>query len=196
MNKKNIPKTSTTKKRFIVQEGTPYNQKIGGLDLTGQTYGILKVIGFEKRAYNGTALWRVQCNVCGSIRVVNHGSITKSPQKCGCKRVLGTPRMITVGECLLPLTSKNNPIKTTPTVSFEFHVDSVKRAVIELRRERSEYSNAAYKYRTQGITANRDMNAWRQDMDVREDNITFRLLDMIEELQTKMEDLENELKQK
>lgn len=191
MNKQNTP---TTKKRFIVQEGTPYNQKIGGFDLTGQTYGVLKVIGFEKRSDNGTASWRVQCNVCGSIRVVNHGSITKSPQNCGCGRVLGTPRMITVGEGLLPLTSKNNAIEANPAISFEFHVDSVKRAVVELRKERSEYSNAAYKYRTQGITANRDMNAWRQDMDVREDNITFRLLDMLEELQTKIEDLENELK--
>lgn len=194
MNKKN---TSTTKKRrFIVQEGTPYNPKIGGFDLTGQTYGVLTVIGFEKRSDNGPALWRVQCNVCGSIRIADHGSITKKPSKCGCRRVLNTPRMLTVGEGLLPLTSENNTIKTAPTVSFESHVDSVKRTVVELRKERSEYSNAAYKYRTQGITANRDMNAWRQDMDVREDNITFRLLDMIEELQTKMEDLENELKQK
>jgi hypothetical protein len=190
MHKNNI------KKRFVVQEGTPYNQKIGRFDLTGQTYGILKVLGFEKRDDNGTALWRIQCNVCGSIRVVNHGTLTKSPQRCGCRRLLGTPRMITVGAGLLPLTSKNNPIKTTPAVSFEFHVDSVKKAVVDLRKERSEYYNATYKYRTQGITANRDMHAWRQDMDVREDNITFRLLDMIKELQTKVEGLENELKQK
>lgn len=192
MNKeKNIPITSTTKKRFAVQEGTPYNREIGGFDLTGQTYGVLTVIGFEKRDDNGPALWRVQCNVCGSIRIANHGCITKKPSRCGCRRVLGTPRMITVGENLLPLNLKANS-----AVSFEFHVDSVKRAVMDLRKERSEYSYAAYKYRTRGITANRDMNAWRQDMDVREDNITFRLLDMIEELQAKMEDLENELKQK
>ena len=196
MNKKNIPMTSTTKKRFSIQEGTPYNPKIGGFDLTGQTYGVLTVIGFEKRNDNGPTLWRVQCNVCGSVRIANHGNITKNPQKCGCRRVLNTPHMITVGEGLLPLTSKNNTIKANPTVPLKFHVESVKRAVVELRKERSEYSNATYKYRTQGITANRDMNAWRQDMDVREDNITFRLLDMIEELQTKVEGLENELKQK
>jgi len=64
----------------------PTNIKLanGSIDLTGQTFGRLKVLYFKGRGNHRTNLWVCQCE-CGNIRITNTYSLTKQlTRSCGC----------------------------------------------------------------------------------------------------------------
>lgn len=56
------------------------------IDLTGQEFGDLRVIGLSgKRNKHGTLLWECLCRVCGELSYVSSGSLRAGHYKsCGC----------------------------------------------------------------------------------------------------------------
>lgn len=192
-----MEKDTTNKIRKIINN-PPKNDKINGRDLSGEEYSNFLVLSFDHRdETTGTAWWRVKCKKCGTIRVVHHTSVTNAPEHCYCYKVYKSnpERIIRIGDKLQqrieketakiaePETKVTVPNLEEPNKVFEFSVDHVKQAIIDLREERDRFAKAGADWKKHGISANRDMNAWRSDLAIREDNILFHILDMIEEVQ-------------
>ena len=53
------------------------------VDLTGQTFGKLKVLGRGKAAADGRYRWKCKCKVCGRTVSVQAGNLARLPQGCG-----------------------------------------------------------------------------------------------------------------
>lgn len=61
-----------------------YNTK--RTDLTGRSFGRLKVLGYEDTSSNGIAMWRVRCS-CGTTFVAySHNLRNGNTKSCGCIR--------------------------------------------------------------------------------------------------------------
>lgn len=78
---------------------------MGGLvDLTGQRFGKLVVVGQAGRAKDGQVLWNCQCD-CGQQRVVLGASLRRgSSESCGCiQRERARERLVKHGKSNTPL---------------------------------------------------------------------------------------------
>lgn len=54
------------------------------IDLTGEKFGYLEVIGRAGVTTNGSVKWRCKC-ICGNIKDINGTSLRKGMKDCGCK---------------------------------------------------------------------------------------------------------------
>lgn len=78
----NALKSGNTKSCGCLNNELIHRKRRNSTDLTGQVFGVIKVLEYAGSDKNGTN-WKIECQRCGNVKVMNATTLKKS-KSCGC----------------------------------------------------------------------------------------------------------------